>query len=97
MVQDIGIEGTIVPHLTSLGEAVNFVNDDDKFKLILTMFIRDYYYKQNDEKGKFNIEEVIASHIENYFNPEIKKLKDVRGCNMVNKKANAGGKINEAD
>lgn len=45
MIQDIGVEGTIMPTLSSLGEAINNDDDDFKFNLILAMFIRDYYYK----------------------------------------------------
>lgn len=49
------------------------------------MFIRDYYYKVND--NNFNVEEVIHGHMEGYFREEIKKLKEVRGFNIGNSKS----------
>jgi len=53
------------------------------------MFIRDYYYKVNDDK--FDVEEVIEGHMDNYFRDEIKKLKEVRGS-CVNSGKNGSGK-----
>lgn len=66
-----------MPYLTSLGEAVNNDGDDTKFNLILSMFIRDYYYKELGDN--FDVEETIKSNIESYFRPEIRKLKNLRG------------------
>lgn len=66
-----------MPYLTSLGEAVNHDGDDSKFNLILSMFIRDYYYKEPTEK--IDVEQTIKSNMESYFRPEIRKLKNLRG------------------